>query len=91
MEPYLGERARDFLYETWKDERPMLAGRGDYMPVLAATLRKYGVVESVEEIYADVWHRIALVEESISPVHRLRSSGTGCTWRPTRSGTAAGT
>jgi hypothetical protein len=39
MEPYLGDRAREFLHETWADEMPMLAGCGDYMPVLAATLQ----------------------------------------------------
>ena len=38
MEPYLGERAREFLHQTWKDEFPTLAGQGDYMPMLVLPL-----------------------------------------------------
>ncbi|MEV0285878.1 MULTISPECIES: HAD-IA family hydrolase [unclassified Kribbella] len=77
MEPYLGDRAREFLHETWKDELPMLAGSGDYLPVLAATLRSYGVVVPVAEVYAAVWKNIVVVEESIALVRTLRSNGYG--------------
>jgi putative hydrolase of the HAD superfamily len=77
MEPYLGELAREFLHQTWKDELPMLAGRGDYMPVLEATLRGYGVVTPVAEVYAAVWKNIVVVEESIAIVRALKSSGYG--------------
>jgi putative hydrolase of the HAD superfamily len=77
MEPYLGERARDFLHETWSDELPMLAGRGDYLPVLAASLQKYGVSTPVTEVYDAVWKNITLIEESLDIVRALRRNGYG--------------
>lgn len=77
MEPYLGDRAREFLHQTWKDELPTLAGDGDYMPMLAASLVEYGVTVPVEEVYRDVWHRIELVEESFALVEALRRNGYG--------------
>jgi putative hydrolase of the HAD superfamily len=77
MEPYLGDRARDFLHETWKDELPMLAGRGDYLPVLESTLRRYGVVTPVADVYDAVWKNIVLIEESFDLVRRLRANGYG--------------
>jgi putative hydrolase of the HAD superfamily len=77
MEPYLGDRARDFLHETWKDELPMLAGRGDYLPVLEATLVRYGVSTPVTEVYDAVWKNIVLIEESLKLVRALKRSGYG--------------
>jgi len=77
MEPYVGERARQFLHETWSEELPMLTGRGDYLTVLAAALTRYGVAAPVEEVYRSAWHRIALVEATIALVHELRSRGYG--------------
>jgi putative hydrolase of the HAD superfamily len=77
MEPYLGDRAREFLHQTWVDELPMLAGRGDYMPVLAATLQNYGVVTPVAEVYDAVWKNIAVIEESIGIVRALLRNGYG--------------
>lgn len=77
MEPYLGDKAREFLHRTWKDELPMLAGRGDYLPLLAATLAEYGVETPVEVVYQDVWHRIVPVEASFAIVEALRRKGYG--------------
>jgi putative hydrolase of the HAD superfamily len=77
MEPYLGDRSRDFLHETWKDELPMLAGRGDYLPVLEATLVRYGVSTPVTEVYDAVWKNIVLIEESLEIVRALKRSGYG--------------
>jgi putative hydrolase of the HAD superfamily len=77
IEPYLGERSREFLHRTWQDELPMLAGQGDYLPVLAATLAEYGVTVPVGDVYADVWHRIEVVGESVELVHALRRNGYG--------------
>jgi putative hydrolase of the HAD superfamily len=77
LRPYVGERAREFLLETWEDERPMLAGDGEYMPVLAATLAKYGVELTVEEVYAAVWLRLEVVAESVALVRSLRKAGYG--------------
>jgi FMN phosphatase YigB (HAD superfamily) len=77
MEPYLGDRSREFLHKTWKEELPSLAGRGDYMPLLAASLLEYGVGAAVEVVYADVWQRIVRSEESFAIVDRLRLNGYG--------------
>jgi putative hydrolase of the HAD superfamily len=77
MEPYLGDRARDFLHETWSDELPMLAGQGDYLPVLAASLAKYGVSTPVAEVYDAVWKNIVLIEESLDIVRTLKRNGYG--------------
>ncbi|GAA1674026.1 hypothetical protein GCM10009745_16350 [Kribbella yunnanensis] len=77
MEPYLGERSREFLHRTWKDELPMLAGQGDYLPLLAATLQEFGVGVPVGEVYDAVWKNIVVVEESLEVVRRLRRNGYG--------------
>lgn len=77
MEPYVGVRAREFLLETWGEERPTLAGKGDYLPMLAATLRKYGVPDPVHDVFRDVWHRIDVVDSTISTVRSLRAAGYG--------------
>lgn len=77
MEPYLGDRAREFLHKTWKDELPTLSGDGDYMPMLAAALAEYGVTAPVDVVYRDVWHRIELIEESFAIVRGLRRNGYG--------------
>jgi putative hydrolase of the HAD superfamily len=77
MEPYLGDRARQFLHKTWADEKPTLAGDGDYLPMLEASLVEYGVTVPVDVVYRDVWHRIELVEESFALVEALRRNGYG--------------
>lgn len=77
MEPYLGERSRQFLLETWADELPCLRGEGDYLPELARALAAYGVAEPVEAVYAAVWHRIEVYDETVALVHRLRAAGYG--------------
>ncbi|MGW6195059.1 HAD family hydrolase [Kribbella sp. NPDC055110] len=77
MEPYLGDRAKDFLHETWSDELPMLAGRGDYLPLLAASLERYGVRTPATEVYDAVWKNIVLIEESLDIVRTLKRNGYG--------------
>jgi len=77
MEPYLGERARDFLHQSWADELPSLAGQGDFMPLLAESLAAYGVTAPVDEVFRDVWCRIVRVEETVELVGALRRSGYG--------------
>jgi putative hydrolase of the HAD superfamily len=77
MEPFLGERAREFLHETWSEELPMLAGRGDYLPVLAEALTRYGITVGVHEVYRSVWHRIDLVQPTVRLIHELRAGGYG--------------
>lgn len=77
LEPYVGDKAREFLHQTWKDELPTLAGDGDYLPMLADILRRYNVQADVNVVFADVWHRIDVNEESIQLVQALRAVGYG--------------
>lgn len=77
MEPYVGRRAQEFLHDTWKDEKPTLAGQGDYLPLLAARLIEYEVSVPAEEIYRAVWHRIEPDIESLELVRALRATGYG--------------
>jgi putative hydrolase of the HAD superfamily len=77
IEPYVGERAEEFLHGTWKDEKPMLAGHGEYLPLLAARLAEYGVPASVDEVYRDVWQRIEPDRDSLAIVRALRANGYG--------------
>lgn len=69
MEPYLGGRSREFLHETWADELPMLAGRGDYLPVLAATL---DVTELTPHAAGDRVRAIVRGWAALPPAHPLR-------------------
>ncbi len=78
MEPYVGDRAREFFREAWSEELPMLSGRGgDYLPVLAAALLRFGVEVPAEQVYAEVWHRMEVDAESVALVKRLRDAGYG--------------
>lgn len=77
LEPYLGDRSRDFLHETWREELPMLAGRGDYLPVLADGLARFDVRDDPWDVYRAVWHRIEVNDASIGLVHELRAAGYG--------------
>ncbi len=77
VEPYLGDRARDFLHQTWKDELPTLTGQGDYLPLLAATLVEYGVTTPVEAVHRNVWRNIAIVKETFEIADALRRRGYG--------------
>jgi putative hydrolase of the HAD superfamily len=77
MEPYVGRRAQEFLHGTWKDEKPTLAGHGDYLPLLAARLIDYEVSVPAEEVYRAVWQRIEPDIESLEVVRALRATGYG--------------
>jgi putative hydrolase of the HAD superfamily len=75
MERYVGQRAQEFLHGAWKQELPLLAGQGDYLPLLAARLAEFGVSAPVEEVYRDVRQRIEPDRESLGLVRALRASG----------------
>ncbi|WP_264030377.1 HAD family hydrolase [Cellulosimicrobium sp. SH8] len=75
---YLGDRAHDFVRDTWSEDLPMLVGDGDYLPVLAAGLERYGVAEPAEDVYRAIWFdALEVVEESFDLVRGLRASGYG--------------
>ncbi|MGM7666240.1 HAD family hydrolase [Microbacterium sp. A93] len=77
MEPFAGERAREFLHYTWKHEKPSLSGNGDYRALLAEDLRTFAIEASVDEILAEVWFRIEVDDTSLDLVHRVRALGLG--------------
>ncbi|WP_212721611.1 HAD family hydrolase [Nocardioides dongxiaopingii] len=77
LRPWLGDRAEEFVRESWRTELPYLRGEGDFLDHLTAHLRAYDVDVPVEEVYAAVWHSIELVPSSIELVHRLRRAGYG--------------
>ena len=76
-EPYVGDRAREFLRRAWTDERPMLHGEGDFLPALAALLNEFGVATPLEEFFLDVWGRIDVDDRSLRLVDALRERGIG--------------
>jgi FMN phosphatase YigB (HAD superfamily) len=77
VEPYVGERAQEFMVRSWAAERPTLAGQGEFLPLLAALLDEYEVSATAEQVFADVWCRIDLVAESFALVEALRRNGYG--------------
>lgn len=77
MEPYLGDRAREFLHFTWGHEKPTLAGEGDYRSMLAADLRHYGVEADVDEVLETVWFSIEVDARSLAVVQSVREAGFG--------------
>lgn|GEM_PF-209574 len=77
MEPYLGDRAEEFLRRTWREEIPTLAGEGDYLPMLAAQLLEYEVQVPVDEVFAAAWHHIEPVTDSFAIIGALRRNGYG--------------
>jgi putative hydrolase of the HAD superfamily len=78
LEPYLGDRAREFLHDTWRRELPFLAGEGgDYLPFLAQSLAAYEIDAPADVVYRDVWHRVEVADESVALVESLRRAGYG--------------
>jgi FMN phosphatase YigB (HAD superfamily) len=76
-EPYVGDRAREFLHRAWELERPTLAGRGEFLPLLAGLLEDFGVEASADEVFAGAWCQVALVPATVSLVGALRYNGYG--------------
>ncbi len=77
VEAYLGDRSREFLHWTWRNELPPLAGQGDFLPLFAQDLRDFGVDAPAAEVFADVWCRIEVDETSVAIVRALRERGFG--------------
>jgi putative hydrolase of the HAD superfamily len=76
-EPYLGERASEFLRRVWEDELQTLAGQGELLPLIAAAMAEFGVTAPVDELYQAIWLRIEPAEESFALVRALRRNGYG--------------
>ncbi|HEU4811737.1 MAG TPA: HAD-IA family hydrolase [Nocardioides sp.] len=77
LEPYLGDRAGEFLAAAAVDEQPCLRGDGDFRSSLGDHLERYGVPHPVAEVYPAIWHRIEVEPASVDLVHALRESGLG--------------
>lgn len=76
-EPFLGDRASEFMHRAWSDELSALSGRVDYLPLLADLLPEYDVAEPADLVHRDVWCRIDRIEESLGVVEALRCNGYG--------------
>jgi putative hydrolase of the HAD superfamily len=76
-EPYLGERAVEFLHRARDDELPTLAGQAELLPLVAAALADFGVTVPLEEVFRAIWLRIEAAEESLALVRTLRRNGYG--------------
>ena len=77
VRPWLGDRAEDFMRESWELELPCLRGESDFLEHLAAHLAAYDVDVDARELFGAVWTSIELVPSSIELVHRLRAAGYG--------------
>lgn len=77
VRPFLGDHTDAFLRRTWHEELPMLAGRGDYLPLLEAALRDFGCDDDVHVVYRAVWQRIDVIEASFALVDELKAAGFG--------------
>ena len=77
VEPYVGDRAREFLHRAWELERPTLAGDGELLPLLAGLLEEYDVTASADEVFAAAWCRLDAVPETLAVARALRRNGYG--------------
>jgi len=76
-EPYFGERALEFLQRSYEAELPTLAGEGDHLALVAATLAEFGVTVPVGDVYRDIWLAMEPAAASLAVVRALRDRGYG--------------
>jgi putative hydrolase of the HAD superfamily len=76
-EPYFGERALEFLQRSYEAELPTLAGQGDHLAIVAATLADFGVTLPVADIYRAIWLCMEPAVASLDLVRDLRRAGYG--------------
>ncbi|MCW2792397.1 MAG: HAD-superfamily hydrolase, subfamily variant 3 [Nocardioides sp.] len=77
LRAYVGDRVDQFVHETTLDEAPCLRGEGDFLPLLAGHLERYGVTRPAAEVYPAIWHDIHVEESSLGLVRDLREVGVG--------------
>ena len=77
LEPWLGERAEEFLRESVVAEQPCLVGDGDFAAVLAGQVARWGLTTDARDLYRAVWHRIEVHADTLALVRELRTAGTG--------------
>ena len=76
-EPYFGERALEFLQRSYAAELPTLAGQGDHLAIVAATLADFGVTIPVADVYRAIWLCMEPAAASLDLVRGLRRGGYG--------------
>jgi len=76
-EPFFGARALEFLQRSYEAELPTLAGQGDHLAILTATLTEFGVTVPVADVYRGIWLSMEPVAASLAVVRALRQGGYG--------------
>jgi putative hydrolase of the HAD superfamily len=76
LQPFLGDRAEDFVTALAMDEAASLRGT-PFLPVLARILEDFEVAGTAEEVYAAAWERIAVAASTVPLVESLRARGLG--------------
>ncbi len=77
LQPFLGERAEEFLLESVTAEQPCLVGDSDFLSLLTAQVARWELVLDPVELYRAVWHRIEVHADTLALVRQLRSDGIG--------------
>ena len=76
-EPFFGGRALEFLQRSYAAELPTLAGQGDHLAILTATLADFAVTIPVTDVYRGIWLSVEPVPASLAVVRALRQRGYG--------------
>lgn len=76
-EPFFGARALEFLQRSYEAELPTLAGQGDHLAILTATLAEFEVTVPVADVYRGIWLSMEPVAASLAVVRALRQGGYG--------------
>jgi putative hydrolase of the HAD superfamily len=76
-EPFFGARALEFLQRSYEAELPTLAGEGDHLAILTATLAEFEVTVPVADVYRGIWLSMEPVAASLAVVRALRQGGYG--------------
>lgn len=76
-EPFFGARALEFLQRSYEAQLPTLAGQGDHLAILTATLAEFEVAVPVADVYRGIWLSIEPVAASLAVVRALRQGGYG--------------
>ena len=76
-EPFFGGRALEFLQRSYAAELPTLAGQGDHLAILTATLADFAVTVPVADVYRGIWLSVEPVAASLAVVRALREGGYG--------------
>jgi putative hydrolase of the HAD superfamily len=76
-EPFFGGRALEFLQRSYAAELPTLAGQGDHLAILTATLADFAVTVPVADVYRGIWLSVEPVPASLAVVRALRQGGYG--------------